>query len=89
MTDDRSFHDLSLYGSAAWVATALGISTATFAKKRDALERDGFPKRDRLTGGWLKSDVRNWCQHRATIPPVRDTVGASPFPQEEPRYDRI
>ena len=89
MTEDRTFHPAAHYGSAAWVSTTLGMAKGTFDKKRDALERDGFPKRDRLTGGWLKRDVLNWCQHRATVPPVRDMVGPATTPQEEPRYDNL
>jgi predicted DNA-binding transcriptional regulator AlpA len=85
---DPTFSDLAAYGSAAWVAARLGLSLLAFNRKREALDRDGFPPRDRITGGWLKQDVDRWIAHRATVPPVRDTL-AAPATREEPNYAKL
>lgn len=67
LQEDRTFHEASSYGSTAWVSLRLGMSKDTFFKKRDALERRGFPRRDPLTGLYLKMDVDAWIEARRVL----------------------
>lgn len=57
--------DISLYGSLAWAAQRLGMSVSTFQRRRSALEADGFPVRDVLVNGYLKSDVDAYVASRS------------------------
>ena len=44
MKHDRTFSDISAYGSDAWCATTMGWSLDRFKRERPALEKIGFPK---------------------------------------------
>lgn len=65
MTEDRTMTEDSLFGSARWCAVTLGRSYDWFITNRDKLEAANFPKKDCLTGLYLKSDVQDWIQTRA------------------------
>lgn len=53
--------------SAAQVAAMPGIerSTAWFYQHLPELERDGFPLKDQLLGGWHRAAVQEWLDRRA------------------------
>lgn len=75
---DETFDANSAYGSHKWVAATLGRSADWLYDKRAVLERQGFPKKDELTGHYLKADVLAWIAARRTIPDPtqkRVTVG--------------
>lgn len=64
MKHDRTFSDVSLYGSPAWCAETLGRPPDWFRRERAALETIGFPKVDPITGLTLKADVQAWISRR-------------------------
>lgn len=64
-SEDRSFHQMSLYGSIEWAALRLGMSKDRFFRSRDTLEKEGFPCRDPLTNLYLKADIDAWVGSRA------------------------
>lgn len=45
----------------------LGCCPATFRRKRKGLEKEGFPKRDVLLGGYHRSAVTAWLDSRAAV----------------------
>ncbi len=51
----------------ALVAVRLGLKEQRFKKLRPDLEREGFPKKDRLIGQTLAADVEAWLARRRTI----------------------
>lgn len=59
--------DLSLYGSAEWVARTFGKSKSWFFSNRDRLEGEGFPRKDRITGTWQKADVIEWINRQRQL----------------------
>jgi hypothetical protein len=64
--NDKTFDEISLYGSTAWTAATLGRSYGWFMNNRKGLERDrAFPKPDRVTGHYIKSDVISWVSKRS------------------------
>lgn len=71
----------SLYGSASWVAGCFGKSKSWLWTHRERLEAEGFPKRDRLTGTWIKADVLEFISRqrqlgtRATVAIDQDAEG--------------
>jgi predicted DNA-binding transcriptional regulator AlpA len=65
--DDATFHEVSAYGSAAWVAARLGRSLGWFRDHRDELATAGFPRPDPITGLWIKSDVDAWIDNRRSF----------------------
>jgi predicted DNA-binding transcriptional regulator AlpA len=84
MKIDRTFNETSLYGSVTWVAATLGLSKTTFCRKLPAL--DGFPRRDRVTGLYVKADVQEWVERQRTL---ADRATTTPKPQNrEPNYDQ-
>ena len=64
---DPSLSEHSLFGSISWAAMTLGMTKDNFIKKRDTLEREGFPSRDPLTNLYLKDDLYAWVSKRRTI----------------------
>jgi hypothetical protein len=68
-TSDRTFSEISLYGSDRWAAARLGLGWESFRKRRDEFEAEGFPKRDPVTGLLLKESVDRWA--RRMLPPDR------------------
>lgn len=60
------------------LATYLGLSLTTFRTKRPDLEREGFPRKDRLVGMTLTADVDAWLARRRVVPDrivVRNAAG--------------
>jgi len=47
------------------VARIMGRSAAWFYGHRTALEKHGFPMKDRLLGGWHRPAVEAWLAKRA------------------------
>jgi predicted DNA-binding transcriptional regulator AlpA len=47
------------------VAVLIGRSVSWFYAHRKDLERAGFPKKDRLVGGWYRTAVEDWLVKRA------------------------
>jgi len=64
---DRTFDDVSLYGSVKWVAAAIGRSRSWFDTHRAHLETQGFPRADAVTKLYLKQDVLAWANRRRQI----------------------
>lgn len=64
---DPSLQDTALYGSTQWVANRLGLTKDAYFRKRRALEEQGFPTRDPLTGQFHKGDVDAWIAKRRRI----------------------
>ena len=87
MPHDPTFDALAMYGSSAWVAQRLGLTKDTFYRKRPALEAEGFPSRDKITGLYHKADVDAWI-HRQRRIADRDTVQASAG-KTEINYDAL
>jgi len=67
MAEDITFNDISAYGSLSWAAQRLGMSKSQFIRKRDALEREGFPTKDPITDRYHKGDVDAWIDRRRRI----------------------
>lgn len=67
MKHDPSLSEVSAYGSATWCALTLGKSVDWFRKNRAALETDGFPRVDALTGLTIKADVHAWIARRRKV----------------------
>lgn len=68
MKHDRTFSDVSAFGSDAWCAATMGKSVEWFRKMRPDLEVIGFPIRDRITGLTIKADVEAWIARRRQVP---------------------
>lgn len=81
---DRTFDDTALYGSTLWTAHTLGLSKDSFFRRREALEAEGFPRRDRLTGLYLKADVIGWIERQRVI---ADRARVEPSKGGGARYD--
>lgn len=64
---DHTFHEQAAYGSDRWVAVTLGKSLDWLRKHRDDLERDGFPRKDKLVNLTMKADVEAWLGRRRRI----------------------
>ena len=64
---DRTFSEISAYGSNAWCALRLGRSLDWFRKERAKLEMAGFPPVDRITGLTQKADVDAWLEKRRRV----------------------
>lgn len=62
-----SEEDISLVGGAEWVAARLGKSRTWFTQMRPHLEKQGFPRKDAVVGGWLKRDVDAWLERRRQV----------------------
>ncbi|WP_339113283.1 hypothetical protein [Thioclava sp. GXIMD2076] len=67
ITWDATFAPVSAYGSDQWVAATLGRRITWFRSHRDKLGREGFPKRDPLTGLTIKADVIAWIEKRRRV----------------------
>lgn len=81
MATDHTMSEISLFGSVNWAALRCGLSRDVFKKKRPAMENDGFPRPDKITGHYLKADVDAWINRRRQ---VSDRVAAaSPGPSTE------
>ncbi|QBF32166.1 AlpA family transcriptional regulator [Thalassococcus sp. S3] len=65
--EDRTFDNVSAFGSRLWVASRLGVSLDTFYRKRESLEEKGFPKPDPLLNLYNKADVDAWNETRRQI----------------------
>lgn len=63
--------------SAPAVAALLEHSTPWFYKHRAKLEKDRFPKRDALLGGWHRAAVEQWLARRAGVRPPSTSEGPS------------
>ena len=78
ISEDLTFHPVSLYGSTDWVALALGLTKDTFYRKREKLYALGFPRPDPIDKTrWVKADVEAWVARRRVVPDrveVRATV---------------
>lgn len=64
MKIDASFTADSHFGTEKWCAATLGRSYDWLAKNIEALERDGFPRKDPLIGLRNKADVLEWIAKR-------------------------
>jgi len=64
---DRTFDPVSAYGSDRWVAATLGSSVDWLKKNREALEREGLPRKDDLVGLTLKADVEAFLAKRRRV----------------------
>ncbi len=49
------------------VATFLGRSEEWFRQRRERLEADGFPRKDRLLDGWDLDAINAWLDKRAGL----------------------
>jgi hypothetical protein len=58
------------------VARRLGVTLATFEAKRPDLEREGFPKADRILGTYCLETVDRWIDARAGLHRENDPVSA-------------
>ncbi|MGY6709759.1 MAG: hypothetical protein ACXIVF_15675 [Rhizobiaceae bacterium] len=56
------------------IARRLGVTRATFAEKRAALEANGFPKPDPVLGNYCLQAVDNWIDARAGLQPAHVPV---------------
>ena len=86
---DNTFDEVSMYGSARWVAATLGISKDTFYAKRADLVKRGFPEPDKIIKHYIKADVYAWINLNRTIPDDTIVYGQDPvfaelegFPRE-------
>ena len=82
--NDPTLDPASRYASKQWVASRLGITLDRFNRKRDDLERDGFPLPDPIIKLWLKEAVDEWIDRRnnirrasATVPTGNQKQGAN------------
>jgi predicted DNA-binding transcriptional regulator AlpA len=61
----------------AQVAALMGRKVRWFYVHRAELEKEGFPKRDKLLGGWLRQAVQQWLDKRSgAVPQSRPWKGA-------------
>jgi predicted DNA-binding transcriptional regulator AlpA len=68
VTEDRTFHEASLYGSIEWVAVTMGMTKDTFFRRRKEWEsKMGFPKPDSINGRYIKADVEAWIARRRKL----------------------
>lgn len=75
---DRTFHEVSLYGSQRWCAARLGLTFDKFRSMRSRLERDfGFPPIDTINDLTIKADVDAWVKRRRRL----SDVVSSPKPE--------
>lgn len=66
--EDRTFHEVSMYGSLDWTATALGITKDVFFRKRAKWEKEqAFPKPDPINKMYIKADVEAWVARRRRV----------------------
>jgi predicted DNA-binding transcriptional regulator AlpA len=49
------------------IAAMLGRKQAWFYANREELEKAGFPKKDKLLGGWSRLAIEQWLARRAGI----------------------
>lgn len=49
------------------VACRLGWATSTFRDRKEGLESKGFPRRDRLLGGWDVAAIEQWLDRRSGV----------------------
>ena len=80
ITEDRTFHEVSLYGSLEWAALTMGLSKDRFHRRRKDFETRGFPPPDAITKLYLKADVIAWVERRRRISntdAICATVGTS------------
>lgn len=49
------------------VACRLGWAQSTFRDRKAALEKKGFPRRDRLLGGWDLAAIEQWLDRRSGV----------------------
>jgi hypothetical protein len=71
---DASLSEASAYGSDLWVAQTLGKSVSWLRLNRPALEREGFPRKDKLIGLTLKADVEAFLARRRTVPDAGQVI---------------
>mgnify|MGYP000043273923 FL=1 len=67
MKHDRTFSDVSAFGSDAWCAATMGKSVEWFRKMRPTLEAIQFPPKDAITGLTIKADVEAWISRRRKL----------------------
>ena len=89
MTKDITLNKESAYGSVSWVAQRLGFSKGKFLGKRQALEREGFPKKDTATGFYHKGDVDAWIEGRRRIPDANVVKFSEPRNRTEVKLDAL
>jgi hypothetical protein len=80
----KTFDEISVYGSTAWTAATLGKSYGWFMINRKGLEGDqAFPKPDRVTGHYIKSDVISWISKKSQISGMKEgsTTTITPLPR--------
>ena len=82
MKRDPTMDPVSAYGSERWSAARLGLSWETFRRRRDALEAEGFPKRDAIVGLRVKADVDAWIAKRRKIADARSATTTAPTHSE-------
>lgn len=76
ITEDRTFSDVSLYGSIEWTAAALGVTKDVFFRKRAKWEKQaGFPTPDPINRCYIKADVIAWVNRRRRIADVGENRG--------------
>ena len=81
---DPTLNPFAAFGSERWCSERLGKSVGWFRVNRPALEREGFPPKDKLIRLTLKADVEAFLDRRRK---VADVVATPPAPPPEPRID--
>jgi hypothetical protein len=61
---DRTFDDVSRYGSLKWLAAAMGLSIDQLRARLPRMYNDGLPKPDLIIGHYIKADVDAWIVRR-------------------------
>src|SRR5690348_1284897 len=67
MTDQRTASILPMVIRAPEVARLMGHSAGWFYGHRAELEKQGFPPKDGLLGGWHKAAVTDWLARRGGV----------------------
>ena len=81
---DRTFDDVSRYGSLKWLAAAMGLSIDQLRVRLPQMYNDGLPKPDLIVGHYIKADVDAWIERRLKFTVVRvDMLERKPSPQEQ------
>jgi hypothetical protein len=76
---DRTFDDVSRYGSLKWLAAAMGLSIDQLRTRLPQMQTDGLPPPDPIVGHYIKADVDAWIERRRKFS-KHATVGAQTNP---------
>ena len=75
---DRTFADVSRYGSVKWLAAAMGLSVDQLRGRLPKMHNDGLPEPDQIVGHWIKADVDAWIERRRRIDNSATLTGPTP-----------